>query len=142
MEEYIYNSNGNKIVIFTGKEIIIDDIKKKYLIDKKRYLNTGIWPNIKFYYRDDKWEYYYYLQLMDKDLDLEKYLDFDYDVNKWNRDDIIDLINEYGLGILLAFYIYSKLETKLSFDEWFTKYQDYLSIPTIINTDSPKIFRK
>ena len=142
MEEYIYNGDGTKVVGFTGKEIAIYDIREKYLMDKKSYLNTGIWPNNIFNYRDDMWEYYYYLQLMDKDIDLEKYLDFDYDVDKWKRDDIIDLINEYGLGILLALNIYSNIETKLSFDEWFIKYQDYLSIPTIINTDSERTTRR
>ena len=141
MEEYIYNGDGNKVVSFTGNEIRVDDIKEKYLFDKNRYLTTGNWPKNLFNYRDDKWEYYYYLQLMDKDIDLEKYLDFDYDVDKWKRDDIINLIDDYGLGILLAFYIYSNTSTDLSFDEWFMKYRDYLCIPIIINTDS-KVTRK
>ena len=79
---------------------------------------------------------------MDKNINLEKYLDFDYDVNKWKRNDIINLINDYGLGILLAFNIYSNVETSLSFDDWYSKYQDYLGIPTTIDVDSVKTIRR
>ena len=142
MEEYIFNNEKDKVVGFTGKEIALYSIREKYLNDKKAYLTTGSWPNVIFSYRDDAWEYYYYFQLMDKDLNLAKYLDFDYDVNKWKRDDIVLLINEYGLGILLALYIYSNIKTNLSFDEWYMKYQNYLCIPTMGNTDSKKIIKR
>ena len=142
MKQIIYPGEGNKVISFTGKEIAIDDVREKYLIDKKEYQKTGVWPEIEFTYRDDRWEYYYYLQLMDNSLDLTKYLDFDYDTNKFKRIDLINLINEYGFGILFALYIYTNIKTDLSIGEWFMKYKDNLCLSTVINTDGEKTLIK
>jgi hypothetical protein len=79
---------------------------------------------------------------MDKDLNLDKYFDFDYDINKFSRYDLISLINEYGLGVILTIYIYTKAETDLTIDEWINKYKDSLIIPLAINTDGNNIYRK
>ncbi len=142
MEEIVYRGDGNQVITFTKEEIHVDSVREKYLQDKQKYLETGVWPEVKYYVRDDAWEYYYYLQLMDKDLNLDKYFDFDYDINKFSRDDLISLINEYGLGVILTIYIYTKAETDLTIDEWINKYKDSLIIPLAINTDGNNIYRK
>ena len=130
--ECIDNSEASKEMEFENVGELIDAVKRRYEQDKKVYLATGSWPNIHFVYRDNVWDYYYYLQLMDKDINLDKYLDFDYDTTKWTRDDIIEIINRYGMGILFALSLYINVETDLSFDDWFIKYNEHFNIPTFI----------
>ena len=97
---------------------IIKYITSKYQNDKKEYLNTGNWPKVMFYQRDMLWSYYYYLQLTDMSINLEKYLDFDYDTSKWNRSRLISAVHQYGLNALYQICLYSGQDSNLSFDEY------------------------
>ena len=92
-----------------------------YFNDKKEYLSTKTWPTKKFWYRDLIWTYYYYLQLTDYSIDLDNYLDFSYDTNKWTKKELIDLMLKYGTSVLFKFSIYVGLNTDKSFDEWYTR---------------------
>ncbi len=94
-----------------------------YFNDKKEYLKTGIWPTKKFLQRDLIWTYYYYLQITDHNIDLDKYLNFPYETNKWTREDIENLMLKYGTNVLFKFAIYICLNTNESFDEWYLDYQ-------------------
>ena len=59
-----------------------------YYNDKMIYAKTKKWPKRHFLVRDLVWTYYYYLQISDTNLDLDKYLDFTYDTNKYKRKDL------------------------------------------------------
>lgn len=101
-----------------------------YFNDKREYHKTGTWPVKSFWQRDMIWTYYYYLQISDSSLDLDKYLDFDYDTNKWTRKDLENLMVKYGTNILFKFSMYCGLNTDKDFDTWYQEeYQekyDYL----------------
>ena len=97
---------------------IIKYATAKYQNDKKEYLKTGNWPEVMFYRRDMLWSYYYYLQLTDMNVNLEKYLDFDYDTNKWNRSKLISAVHQYGLNALFQIRLYSDQDSNLSFDDY------------------------
>ena len=90
-----------------------------YFNDKRKYISTKTWPNKKFWYKDLIWTYYYYLQITDYLLDLDKYLDFPYDTTKWSRKDLEKLIMKYGTSVLFKFSIYASLKSNKSFDEWY-----------------------
>ena len=93
--------------------------------DKKDYLATNTWPTRKFWMKDLIWTFYYYLQITDCNMDLDKYFDFSYDTNKWKRKDLENLLLKYGTNILFIFSIYAGLDTDKSFDEWYeTDYQE------------------
>ena len=105
-----------------------------YFNDKNEYLKTGIWPTKKFLQRDLIWTYYYYLQVTDSNIDLEKYFDFSYDTNKWTKEDIINLMLKYGTNVLFKFAIYTTLKTSESFDEWYIDYQKENNLENIQET--------
>ncbi len=115
-------------------ESLHKQIEEIYKEDKTQYLETGIWPDIIFRNRDGYWAHYYYLQLTDPKVKLEKYLDFDYNVHDWPRERIIELANKYGKNILFLFGIYSSTNQDMSFEEWnqerlrFKKYE--IELPT------------
>ena len=109
-------------------EEIATYVTKKYYEDKKVYLETKTWPQRKFWQRDNIWLHYYYLQLTDNSISLDKYLDCDYDTNKWTRKDIVNLMHKYGTKVLFSFcyYVdlqnnemYESLHTNKSFAEWY-----------------------
>lgn len=105
-----------------------------YFNDKKEYVSTNTWPTKKFLQRDLIWTYYYYLQIMDCNMDLDKYFDFSYDTNKWTRKDIEKLMLKYGINILFIFAIYNSLNTNQSFDEWYLDYQKHNYLDNIQET--------
>ena len=104
---------------------------KKYFEDRKEYQSSGVWPKRGAWQRcGHVWLYYYYLQISDFSLNLNKYLDFDYDTNKWTRNELVKLINKYGKNVLHYFSFYIHSLTDKSFDEWYeseesTFYKDF-----------------
>ncbi len=100
--------------------------EQKYFIDKERYLIDKKWPEVGASYRDSVWAYYYYLLISDHSINLDKYLDFDYDTTKWTRDKLKELINKYGKSILFAFGVYSTSKTDLLFDEWYENEKEFV----------------
>ncbi len=101
-----------------------DDERLKYAVkwyfsSKREYRKTGRWTDPKFWQRDIIWVYYYYLKISDHSLNLDKYLDIDYNTSKWTRGELESLMNKYGKNILMLFVIYYNLETDKSVDEWY-----------------------
>ncbi len=101
-----------------------DDERLKYAVkwyfkSKKDYHKTGVWIDPKFWQRDIIWIYYYYLKISDHSLNLDKYLDIDYNTSIWTRSELESLMNKYGKNSLMLFIIYNNLETDKSFDEWY-----------------------
>lgn len=95
-----------------------------YFNDKMTYAKTKKWPERNFIQRDLVWTYYYYLQISDCNLDLDKYFDFSYDTKKWTRKDLEKLMIKYGTSVLYKFAIYIVLEPEIDFDEWLKDYQN------------------
>lgn len=106
---------------FDSEESMLKEIEKIYENDKQDYLEKGKWPNTRFLYRNNIWAYYFYLQLNDKDINLDKYLDFDYNTEEWSRERLLELVNKYGRNILFTFCCYSNsgFDLDKDFDEWY-----------------------
>lgn len=109
-----------------------------YYNDKMIYAKTKKWPKRHFLVRDLVWTYYYYLQISDTNLDLDKYLDFTYDTNKYKRKDLERLMINYGTSVLFKFSIYNSLREEKDFDIWVKEYQDELSENDLFNKTTSK----
>ena len=98
---------------------ILTYTKKRYQIDKKNYLNSGIWNKPFFHERGNLWAHYYWLQLWDKDIDLPKYFDYDYDTNIWTREKIQQSLINYDESYMFQFLLFLRSGLKtISFDEY------------------------
>lgn len=95
-----------------------------YFNDKMSHAKTKKWPKRKFLQRDLVWTYYYYLQISDCNLNLDKYLDFDYDTNKYSRKDLEIMMVNYGTSVLFKFSVYNYLKSDKEFSEWLNDYQN------------------
>ena len=96
----------------------ISIVARKYKQDRKEFMKTGEWPQGMFLKRDLMWCYYYFLQLTDTSFNLDKYFDFDYDKEEWNRDKLIKAVESYGLNALFHFCVYSSKEREGSFQDY------------------------
>ena len=135
-EEWIYNSVFY-LYDFDSPESLKKHIEDRYNSDKLKYLITGKWPNIHFYYRDSIWISYYYMQLTDPEVVLKNYFDFCYYTPDWPRDKIIELTNKYGKSILFDFCVYSDTNPNMSFDDWYEEKQAlYKEYGPIVSLDS------
>ncbi len=115
---------------FDSEESMLKEIEKIYENDKQDYLEKGKWPNTRFLYRNDIWAYYYNLQLNDKDINLDKYLDFDYNTEEWSRERLLELVNKYGRNILFQFCCYEGSNSDKDFDEWLEENKNYYFMPS------------
>lgn len=97
-----------------------------YFTDKLTYSKTKEWPIRHFLIRDLVWTYYYYLQISDCSLELDKYLDFRYDTNKYKRKDLEKLMNNYGTSVLYKFSVYNSRNEEKDFDSWIIEYNKEL----------------
>ena len=107
----------------------------KYQIDKKTYLESGTWPTGMFYNRDTLWNYYYFYQLTDMSIELDKYFDFDYDTSIFDRNKLLESVHIYGMDVILHFYSFMHSRTKKSFDE-------YMADKAISSVRRNKVFNK
>ena len=96
-------------------------VKTRYENDKKEYLESGQWPKGAFFRRDDMWSYYFFLQLTDTTINLEKYLDFDYDSSKFDRDSLISIVFRHGFKVLFLFCLYISSGSDMNFDDFVSK---------------------
>ena len=117
--DWIYNDALGRMVNFDSKESVNKYLEERYKKDKIKYLLTGKWPNVRFYYRDSSWMYYYYLQVKDPEVKLKKYFDFDYYSPDWPREKIVELIEKYDIGIIFQFCLYSDSNSNMSFEDWY-----------------------
>ena len=119
---------------------VIKYTKKRYAHDKEIYLNTGNWPETLFYRRDSFWSYYHYLSLIDEDINLGKYLDFEYDTNIWTKEDLLHIVNKYGHRALFELKVYLDLDRDMTFDEYMTLRQKY-KITDLYKTKVKKLIK-
>ena len=137
---------NNKLIpsfCFIDKDSKIKYTEEKYFNDKEEYLKTNVWPEVGASYRDSIWAYYYYLQITDRSINLNKYFDFDYDTTKWTRDKLKELMNKYGRNILFAFGVYSSVKTDLSFDDWYKETKEFVdSLESQFFVKNDKTIRK
>ena len=134
-EEWIYNSAISTTYSFDNIESLHKYLDERYKSDKVKYLLTGKWPNTRFCYRDSSWIYYYYLQLTDPEVKLNKYFDFDYYSSDWTRESIIELTEKYGEWILFPFCVYSDTNPNKPFDEWYEEYKKMHTLTPVIIPD-------
>ena len=137
--------NGKKVCLsalslssFSNEEIS-NYAKKRYEIDKKNYLSSGIWNKPFFYDRSKLWSYYYWLQLWDKDINLQMYFDYDYDTNIWTREKIQQSLKNYDENYIFQFLLFLHSNLNISFDEYIqvksqTESQIHPSIEDFLNS--------
>jgi len=105
-------TNTLSVNYFMSESDIVKYVSVRYQLDKQEFLKTGIWPKEQFLERDYNWSYYYFLQLTDMSINLDKYLDFDYDNKEFPRDRLIEIFFSYGLCGLSKFYTYVNSKLK------------------------------
>ena len=89
-----------------------------YNKDKQEYLKTGAWPNTNFRKKDRWWAKYFFLQLTDEDVKLNKYFDFDYDTAEWTRDKLIDLVLGNEIESLIKLSLHSQTDKSTTLSEY------------------------
>lgn len=97
-------------IYYLSIDTVLYYVRKKYLSDKSKFLLSGSWPDPGFINKNKFWAYYYFLQIQDNDLNLDKYLDFSYDTTYWTKSKLLNAINKYGYEILYIIYRNSKEE--------------------------------
>ena len=123
------------VTMFLSNEQLVRYVTKKYIKDKEEYLKTGKWPKVKFHYNDkrsDKLDnYYYLLRIMDTDIELDNYLDVEYDSKKYPKNFLIQIILEYNASIIPFLRYYVKEQPNQSFYQWYM--ENKMIIKKIIN---------
>ena len=79
-----------------------------YYKDKQEYLRTGVWPKTNLPKKNHYWAKYFFLQLTDDDVKLDKYFDFDYDTKVWTREKLIDLVLGSEIDSLIELSLFSQ----------------------------------
>ena len=120
--------------LYMKTDDIVKYINKRYKKDKQEYLKTGIWPVVHFYRYDNIYNYYYLLKITDPDLELDKYLDVEYDSKEWPKERIIGLIFERGIDIIPYIVRYLKEKTTIPFNTWYKNEIEELKASIPYNT--------
>ena len=126
--EYIYNDISIAKYFFDNEEAMYKAIANIYQKDKQKYLETGVWTDSRFFERNDLWLFYYLLKLIDEDINLDKYLEGNYNSKEWPRERLIDLVKVHGMNILFSFYCYTCSDSKQSFPDWYLENYMYFTL--------------